>query len=87
MPRRSRGPREPVHSIIGRDATSTRTHKIHKKETTLTAKIQQIHHRFVKPPVSPLHLFEMEEEKRRAAHKAESKTAASISTQLNWMAN
>lgn len=53
----------------------------------LTAKIQQIHHRFVKPPVSPLHLFEMEEEKRRVAHKAESKTAASISTQLNWTAN
>lgn len=27
MPRRSRGPREPVHSVIGRDATHTQTGK------------------------------------------------------------
>lgn len=73
VPRRSRGPREPVHSVIGRDATGTGTHTQGKRLTAMDVKFNN--HHFVKPSPASLRTFIWQRGARRAVHKAESRTA------------
>lgn len=68
VPRRSRGPGEPVYSVIGGNATSTGTQTQYRTLPAMERKFSAYH--WVKPPCASLHLL-MEKDKWFTKQRAE----------------